>query len=79
VRLDPLVHSYLWECRQLSTNMVCREMRAWLVVGNSGSWDDAVRSGCSTECMLYSVYAVLGVNCSSWHGEIGRDNITSCS
>jgi len=26
--------------------------------------------------MLYSVYAVLGVNSLSWHGEIERDDLT---
>jgi len=29
--------------------------------------------------MLYLVYAVLGVNSSSWRGEIERDDLTSCS
>jgi len=33
---------------------------------------------CSTRCMQYSVYAALGVNCCSWHGEIERDNSTLC-
>jgi len=43
--------------------MVCQEMGA----GDSRSWDAALRSVCSTRCMLYisvcctSVYAVLGV------------------
>jgi len=39
----------------------------------------AVLSECCTRCMLYSVYAVLGVNSSSWHGEIERDYLTSGS
>jgi len=42
--------------------MVCREMREWLGVGDSQSWDDAVRGPCSTQCMLYSVYTVFSVN-----------------
>jgi len=29
--------------------------------------------------MLYSVYAVLGVNSCSWHREIERDDFTLCS
>ena len=29
--------------------------------------------------MLYSVYAVLGINSGSWHGEIERDDLTLCS
>jgi len=29
--------------------------------------------------MLYSVYAVLGVNSRSCHGEIARDDLTWCS
>jgi hypothetical protein len=57
--------------------MVCREMRDWL--GDSRSWDDTVRGVCGTQCMLYSVYAVLGVNSSSQHGEIESDDLTSCS
>jgi len=41
----------------------------WLGAGDSRSWDDAVRGVCSTQCMLYSVYAVLGVIPEWWHGE----------
>jgi len=29
--------------------------------------------------MQYSVYAVVSVNSGSWHGEIEKDDITSCS
>ena len=29
--------------------------------------------------MLYSVYALLGANSRSWHGEIERDDLTLCS
>jgi len=39
----------------------------------------AVLGVCCTRCMLYSVYAVLGVNSWSWHGEIERDDLTLCS
>jgi len=45
--------------------MVCREMRDWVRAGDSHSWDDAVCSVCSTQCMLYLVYTVLGV-CCTW-------------
>jgi len=34
---------------------------------------------CCTQCILYLVYAVLSVNSWSWHGEIERDDLTSCS
>jgi len=34
---------------------------------------------CCTQCMLYSVYAVLGVSSWSCHGEIERDDLTLCS
>jgi len=34
---------------------------------------------CCTQCMLYSVYAVLGVNSWSCQGEIERDELTLCS
>jgi len=36
----------------------------------------AVFGACCTQCMLYLVYAVLGVNSLSWHGEIERDDLT---
>jgi len=39
----------------------------------------AVLSVCCTRCMLYSVYALLGVNSWSWHAEIERDDLTSYS
>jgi len=45
--------------------MVHQEMKDWLGVGDSQFWDDAVRGICSTQCILYSVYAVLGV-CCTW-------------
>jgi len=64
--------------------MVCREMRDWLGAGDSQSWDDgyavyAVLSVCCIRCMVYSVYAVLGVNSWSCHGEIDKNDSTSCS
>jgi len=43
-------------------NKIRQEMRDWLGAGASRSWDDAVLGLCSTLCMLYSVYAILGVN-----------------
>jgi hypothetical protein len=39
----------------------------------------AVLGVCCTRCMLYSVHVVLGVNSCSWHGEIERYYLTSCS
>ena len=36
-------------------------LRDWLGVGDSRSWDDAVQRVCSTQCILYSVYAIVGV------------------
>jgi len=45
-------------------NMVCRVMRDWLGAGDSRCLDDAVHGVCSTQCMLYSVYALLGVCCT---------------
>jgi len=44
--------------------MVCREMRDWLGAGDIRSWDDAVCGESSTWCMLYTVYAALGVCCT---------------
>jgi len=39
----------------------------------------AVLGVCCTQCMLYSLYAVLGGNSSSWHGEMERDHFPLCS
>jgi len=44
--------------------VVCQQMRDCLGAGDSRSWDDAVRGECSTQCMPYTVYAVLGVCCT---------------
>ena len=41
--------------------MDCHEMRGWLEAGDSRSWDDAARGECSTQCLLFSVYA-----CTRW-------------
>jgi len=38
--------------------------RDWLGAGDSCCWDDAGCGVCSTQCMEYSVYAVLGVWCT---------------
>jgi len=35
--------------------MVCRETRDWPGVGDSQSWDNALRGICNAQCMLYSV------------------------
>jgi len=75
--------------------MVCQEMTDWLGARDSWFWDDTVRGVCSTQCMLYSVYAVpsvcctrcmlysvyaaLGVNIWSWHREIESNDFTWCS
>ena len=45
----------------------------------AGSGRRLIVGWCSTLCMQYSVYAVLCVNSLSWHGEIERDDLTSCS
>jgi hypothetical protein len=49
---------------RIEYNMVCQEMRDWLGAGDSQCWDDAVCSVSSSQLMLYSVYAVLGVCCT---------------
>ena len=51
--------------------MVCQEMGAWLGAGDSRSWDDAVCGVCSTQCMWYSVYAVVGICCYSVYADLG--------
>jgi len=45
----------------------------------AGSGRQSIVGWCSTRCMQYSVYNVLSVNSWSWHGEIERDDLTSCS
>jgi hypothetical protein len=59
---DSLVNSLLWECRTLSTTMVCTEIIDWLGAGNSSAWDDVVRGECCPRCILYLVYAIHSVN-----------------
>jgi hypothetical protein len=54
-------------------------MRDWLGAGDSQYWDDAVHSVCSTQFMLYLVYAILCVYSESWHWEIERDDLTLSS
>jgi hypothetical protein len=44
-----------------------------------GSGKQSILGSCSTQCMWYSVYGVLGIELSSWHGEIERDDLSSCS
>jgi hypothetical protein len=51
--------------KRVEFNMFCSELRDWLGVGDTRSWDYAVCSVCSTLSMLYTVYAVVGV-CCSW-------------
>jgi len=51
-RFYSLVNSSLCECRELSKTWSA-ERWDWLGAGDSGSWDDAVRSVCSTQWMLY--------------------------
>jgi hypothetical protein len=38
-----------------------------------------ILDGCCNWCTLYSVYAILGGNTWSWHGERERDDLTMCS
>jgi hypothetical protein len=59
--------------------MVRWELGDWLKSGDSRFWDDAVRGIFSTQCVLYSVYAVLGGNSWWWPGEIVSHDLPSCS
>jgi len=65
--LYSLVNLLLWECRELSTISAERWETGW-------EWETV-----DLGMMLYLVYAVLGVNSWLWHGEIERDDLTSCS
>jgi len=65
-------------------SMQCMQYSVYAVHGVCCTWCMlylvyAVLGVCCTWCMLYSVYTVAGVNSWSWHGEIERDNLTSCS
>jgi len=60
----------LCECRELSTS---RSAKKW------GEGLARRRRWSTTGWCKYLLYAVLGVNSWSWHGEIERDDITSCS
>ena len=53
--------------------------RDWVGAGDSRCCVDAVCRVCSTQCFLYSVYAVLGVTSWSWHGVIESDDLGLCS
>jgi len=39
----------------------------------------SIIGGCCSQCMLYSVYRILGANSWSRHGETQRDDLTLCS
>ena len=38
-----------------------------------------ILGACWTQCVLYLVYTLIGINSSSWNGEITRDELTWCS
>jgi len=38
-----------------------------------------ILGGCCTRCMLHMVYAILGANTWSWHGQIESNDLTLCS
>jgi len=67
LRLYSLVNLELWECKELSTTSAERWETGW------------ERETVDFGMMLYWVYAVLCVNSWLWHGEIERDDLTSCS
>jgi len=60
--------------------MVCHKMRRLAGSGRQSilGWCSTWWIVCCNRCMLYSVYAVLGVNCWSWHREIESNDWTSC-
>jgi len=49
-------------CRTVEHHVPHCLLRDWLGAGHSGSSDDAVCSVCTTQCMLYSVFAVFSVD-----------------
>jgi len=66
-----------WERETVDLGMM--QYAVYAVPGVCSTQVYAVLGVCCTPCMLYSVYAGLGVNSWSWHGEIERDDLTSCS
>jgi len=68
LKLYSLVNLWMLECRELSTKT------------SSERWETGwERQTVDHGMMLYLMYAVLGVKLRSWHGEIERDDLTSCS
>ena len=62
----------------------CMRYRVYAVLGVCGTWCkrhlvNAVLGRCGTQGVLHSVYAILAVDSESLHGEIERDNVTSCT
>jgi len=68
--------------RGRSSIEACRTL-ALLSRINLNSWEwtgiQTIMVGCYTQCMWYSVNAVLGANWWSSHGEIERDDLILCS
>jgi len=68
LRLYSLVNLQSWEYWELSTTTsAARWETGW-------GWETV-----DLGLMLYLMYAVLGVESWSWHGDIVRDDLTSCS
>jgi len=78
-RYDGCCDSIHWLTR------ICGNEENWVQQGPlkaerlAGSGRQLILGWCSTRCMQYSVYALLGVNSCSWHGEKERDVLTAWS
>jgi len=58
----------------------CGNVENWVHHGLPKRWETGwERETVDLGMMQYAVYAVLGVNSWSWHGEIDTDDLTSCS
>jgi len=74
LRFYSFVNLTLWESRELSTTPSAKGWETGRV--RKTHWE---RDTVNLRMMLYSMYAVLSVKSGSWHGQIGRDDLTSCS
>jgi len=73
---------YLWALKEswlMAVDRAGRYAGSWSYI--QGSTPNHENEGKTNNLgwMLYSVYAVLGVNSWSWHEEIERDDLTLCS
>ena len=73
---------YLWAVMEswlMAVDRAGRQAGSWRYIQGSTRNHENEGKKNNLRWILYSAYAVLGVNSWSWHGEIERDNLTLCS